>query len=368
MGSSKQISNREVFQMILLLQQGGLFWMLPVLLIRQNGTAGLLGILPGFVLGILIIFTCTFWRNRCDELSFPQSLTVLLGKPAGKVIGLCFLLLYLVFTVLCLGSFTEVIHTMILPETPRILLVIFIFFLAGWLAWNGLEDISRFAVMGVVLMILLLLLTLAGSAASFAPENLLPLQIRKTEALQQSMLYSIFSYSSFLVLFMVYPALNQKKGSGWQFSLAAGISAVIFLAWTVLAVGVFGQFSMNNMVWMPLELACMVQISSFLERTEALFIALWMPIVLANGSLLLWSVTESVHQLFEKQKSPWLHWGAVITAVLICVLLKNLVQLFQFGYLLSAAAIWLVPILLLLITVSVVIHSRRQKAETEGES
>ena len=40
MGSSKSVSNREVFQMIVLLQQGGLFWMLPVLLIQEKGERG----------------------------------------------------------------------------------------------------------------------------------------------------------------------------------------------------------------------------------------------------------------------------------------------------------------------------------------
>ena len=59
--------------MIVLLQQGGLFWMLPVLLIQENGTAGLLAIVPGLAVGILILLVCTFWRNRCEETSFPQS-------------------------------------------------------------------------------------------------------------------------------------------------------------------------------------------------------------------------------------------------------------------------------------------------------
>ncbi len=368
MGSSKWISNREVFQMILLLQQGGLFWMLPIILVRENGTAGLLALLPGEALGILILLVCTFWRNRCDELSFLQSLVLLFGKPIGKLTGVCFVLLYLVFTELCLGSFVEVIHTMILPETPRILLLISIFILAGWLAWNGLEDIARFAVLGMSLLVVLLLLTMAGSLASFAPENLFPLKISHPEALQQSIQYSLFSYSSFFVLFMVYPALNQTKGIAWQMPLAAGISAVIFLFWTVLALGVFGQFSMNNMVWMPLELACMVQISSFLERTEALFIALWMPIVLMNGSLLLWSVTEGTHQLLEKTKSPWLHWGVIAVALLLCAQIKNLVQMFQLGHLLSMITMILVPLLLVHLFLGTYFHSRRQNIETGEQS
>ncbi len=366
MGSSKQISGRETFQLLMLMQQGGLFWMLPVLLIRENGTAGLFGLVPGFLAGLLIIFVCSFWRNRCGELSFLQSLLILLGKPAGKVIGLCFVLLYLAFTVLCLNSFVEVVHTIVLPETPRILLVVSVFILAGWLAWNGLEDISRLAPLAVLLIIVLLLLTLAGSLPNFEPENLLPLTISHPEALRQAMLCSVFSYSSFLILFMIAPALNHTKNMGWQLGLAAVISAIIFLLWTILAIGVFGQFSMNTMVWMPLELACMVQISSFLERTEALFIALWMPVVLVNGSLLFWTVSEGVHQLFEKQKSRWLHWGLAAAAILLCTAVKNLAQMFQLEHLLAAVTAGLIPILLLLIILGTLLHGRRQHIEKEG--
>ena len=55
MGSSKQISGGEVIQIILLLQQGGLFWMLPVMLIHTNGTVGLVSCIPGLAAGILMI-------------------------------------------------------------------------------------------------------------------------------------------------------------------------------------------------------------------------------------------------------------------------------------------------------------------------
>ena len=94
MGSSKLISNREVFHLVLLLQQGGVFWLLPYLILKDNGTAGMVSLLPGLLTGAVIILVCTFWGKRCQEQSFFHSLTAMLGKPLGKLAGFCFLLFY----------------------------------------------------------------------------------------------------------------------------------------------------------------------------------------------------------------------------------------------------------------------------------
>lgn len=353
--------------MIVLLQQGGLFWMLPVLLIQENGTAGLLAIVPGLAVGILILLVCTFWRNRCEETSFPQSLQMLLGKPAGMVTTFLFLLLYLLFAVFCLSGFVEVVHTGILKETPRILLLLPVFLLAGWLAWNGLEDIARFTVLAAVLAVLLLFLTVTGSIGSFQMENLLPLQIHSPEKLIQSIGYSSFSYSIFLVMFMVYPSLPQKKGIAWQMPLAAALSAALFLLWVLLALGVFGQFSMEQLIWLPLELARMIQVSAFLERTEALFIAIWFPVVLANSGLLLWAASEAAHQLLHRQKSRWLHWGMVAIAAVFSIAIGNLLQLFYLEQALAAIIAGFVPLLLLAILAATLLYSRKKAGRKGGQ-
>ncbi len=360
MGSSKQISGREVMKMILLLQQGGLFWMLPVMLVHENGTAGLAACLPGLTAGILILLVCTFWRRHCDELMFPQSLIMLLGKPAGKATGCLFILLYLLFALLCLGCFVEVVHTQLLTETPRTFLLLPVFLLAGWLSWNGLEDIARMTVFAVFSGVLLMALVFTGGIGSFMPEQILPLQ-REGNFLQP-VLYSVFSYSSFLVLFMVYPALQKTENRFGKMSVVAVLSALLFLFWVLLAIGVFGQHSMGELVWLPLELARMIQVSSFLERTEALVTAFWMPTVLVNGSLFLWAASESLQQLLGKRKSRWLHWITVWITAVICIRINRLAWLFRLEQIMAPVMAVLLPVLLLLIVAGTVLHIRRKGA------
>lgn len=359
MGSSKRISDGEVMRIILLLQQGGLFWMLPVMLIHTNGTAGLVSCIPGLAAGLLILLVCTFWRKHCEELTFLQSLERILGKPIGKVAGILFVGLYLLFTLLCLGCFIEVIHTQLLTETPRAILLLPAFVLAGWLSWNGLEDIARMTLFAVLAYILLIMLVFTGSIGSFMPEQMLPLQ--KNGDFLQPILYGIFSYSSFLVLFMVYPSLRRSENCFKKMALAAVGSAAVFLLWVLLALGVFGQHSMGSLVWLPLELARMIQIGSFLERTEALVTVFWIPTVLVNSSLFLWAVSESLHQLLEKKKNRWLHWITVLLTAMICIKLNRLVWIFRLEQFAAPIVAVLLSVLLVLVFAGTALYIRKKE-------
>ena len=365
MGSSKLISNREVFHLVLLLQQGGVFWLLPYLILKDNGTAGMVSLLPGLLTGAVIILVCTFWGKRCQEQSFFHSLTAMLGKPLGKLTGFCFLLFYIVFAVSCLYSFVEVINGHLLLETPRLVIAVTIFLAVGWLSWNGLEDLARIVVLCALLLVALVLLALAGSWQTFSLENMLPLSINAPQQLRQAMQYSVFSYGGLLTLFMVYPAVRRTGRIAGQLLLAMVLSSGIFVLWLVLALGMFGQYGVGAMVWLPLELARMIQISSFLERTEALFAVLWMAVVFANGSLLVWSVSEGAHQLLGRKKNLWLHWGAVLLLFLICTQIKNLLQLLQLAQIFSWLSLGFIPALLLLVLAGTWLFGRREDGQHE---
>lgn len=352
--------------MVLLLQQGGVFWLLPYLILKENGTAGIFSLLPGVLTGALIIGVCAFWGGRCRERTFFDSLSQMLGKPLGKFTGFCFLLFYITFASSCLYSFVDVINGHLLIETPRLVIACTIFLLVGWLSWNGLEDLARLAVLCALLLVVLVLLALAGIWHTFSLENMMPLTVKTPQQFIQGVQYSIFAYSGLLTLFMVYPALRKSNHVTRQLVLAMLLSSGIFTLWLLMALGMFGQYSTGSMIWLPLELARMIQISSFLERTEALFAVLWMAVVFANGSLLVWSVSEGAHQLFGQKKNGWLHWGVVLGLLLICTQIKNLLQLLQFVQLLSLVSMGLIPALLLLVLAGTLLYGRRGDAQHEN--
>ena len=70
------------------------------------------------------------------------------------------------FVIVCLCSFVEMLRSQLLEETPRIVLLCTLFFLVGWMSWNGLEDMARFAVLCTVVTVLLLVLVVVSPSAA----------------------------------------------------------------------------------------------------------------------------------------------------------------------------------------------------------
>lgn len=362
-GSSKLISNRELFHIIILLHQGSVFWVLPYFIVKDNGTAGLLALLPGLLTGVLTIIICSFWHSHCGEIGFIEALPQMLSKPLGKLLGLLLVLFYMAFTVVCLCSFVEMMKGQLLVETPRLVLLCTIFLLVGWFSWNGLEDIARIAVLCTLIVAVLLLLVTVGNLDVFSVRELFPLQVKNSALLQQATVHSIYSYGGLMALFMIYPALNREKIKNWQSGLALLLSTGILAAGLILSLGVFGQAGQGPAIWLPLELARMVRLGPFLERTEALFTMLWILIVFVNGSVLVWCASEGLHQLVRRPKSVWLHWGLVAILLVASVLVKDVLQLFQLEQLLSQCNLYFLPLILLLIGIGTILYSRRKEGQ-----
>lgn len=362
-GSSKLISNREIFNVVLMVHQGGIFWLLPYFVVKENGSFGLFALIPGIVLGLAILVVSNYWKKNCPELDFLTSLTAIFGKPLGKIVGACFVLFFVVFTMICISSFVEMINGQLLLETPRLVILCSIFLLTGWLSWNGLEDITRMVVLCMVLMCLMMLLILAGSFEVFSLENVLPLKLEDPTLFQEAVYHSMFAFSGLLILFMIYPALNTQKRITKQLLLAMFLSTAMVVMWIILALGVFGDCSVDAIVWLPLELARMVQIGPFLERTEILFSVLWMVIIFVNGSLLLWCTSESVHQLFEQTKNYKIHWAVIFFLLIACGFIKNIYLLFRAEQVMSVLSVWIVPILLILIFVGTLQKSKKKEVQ-----
>lgn len=345
-GSSKQISNREIFYLVVLFQQSGIFWLLPYFLVRENGTIGLFAISFGILVAMIILWVSRYWCMRMPKCGFITALQQQ-KKSIGSMLGSLFCLFYLLFAICMVYSLLDVIQHQLFRETPYVVLCAITVLFVGWMSWSGLESIARMSVFGVGLLCLMIVLSIVGSADLFSFENALPVQIKNPMQLQEAALQSAFCYSGLLLLFMIYPSSNHLQAIQKSLWMAVGIGALLFVAWSWYALCILGEYSLQNIFWIPIQLARMVQISSVTEQTESLFIVLWMGIVLCNSSLFLWGTAEGVHQLCHKQKNKWLY--SIVTGLLFfCLLfLQNRIIFLQMLSYLAHSYVFLIPLMLL---------------------
>ena len=348
MGSSKVISNREIFYLVFLLQQSGVFWLLPYFWVRGNGTAGIGAIFGGLITAVSIIWVGQYWGTRIGDLEFIAALRQS-HKILGSLLGGVCCMFYLIFAILMLYCFVDVVQKQILTETPHFVLCMVTMLLAGWLSRGGLESIARFAILCIGALILMVIVSIAGTMDLFTPEAALPLIIYDKAQLESAFVQSAFCYSGLLSVFMLYPASGEKHSLHKVLYKAVGMGAVMLIVWTAYALCVLGAYSLQTVLWIPVHLARMVEIGTLINQIESLFIVLWMAIVVTIGSLFLWCASAGVHQLIGKHQSEGLHWSIILAAFMGMLYLRNTMGLLQMVTLLAKAMLVILPILLIAI-------------------
>ena len=345
-GSSKAISNREIFYLVFLLQQSGMFWLLPYFLVRGNGTLGISAIFGGLLTAIGIILVGHYRVSHIAEMEFMSALrqrhTVL-----GTVTGVLVCLLYLMFAILMLYSLVDVIQKQLLTETPRMVLCAVTVLLAGWLSKGGLESIARLNMLCIGALLIMMITSVVGTLDLFTIEHALPLQMKNAVQFEEALLQSMFCYSGLLVVFMLYPASREKHSLYLTLGKAVAAGMLVTILWTVYALCILGEYSLQTVLWIPVHLARMVQIGTLLEQAESLFIVLWMIIVMTIGSLFLWCTTTGTQQLIGKQKARWM-LAAVLWVVFFGMMaLHNTMGLLQAELILAKWMTVILPIVLL---------------------
>lgn len=348
MDHRKNISRRELFYLTVLFQQSGVFWLLPYFLTKENGSAGICAVLAGVLAAGAIILTGQYWSARAAGQGFITALQMR-NKAVGIGVGLLFYLFYLLFAIMMLYSIVDVIQKQLLPETPQIVLCVVTALLAGWMSKGGLKDLARMNMLCIAALLLMLVSSVFGTLDLFALEHGLPLQVESVAQLQDAAKHSVFCYSGFLMLFMLYPAVEKPQTQTPVLLCAVGLGAVLTVLWIFYALCILGQHSLQTILWIPVHLARMVQVGALVDQTESLFVVCWMAIALSAGSLLLWCSGESLHQLTGVKNMACLQWLQYAGAFFGMLLLGSTVGLLQAERVMADIMIFTLPAMLLLV-------------------
>lgn len=352
--SSNLVPNHAIFFLLVLLQQSGLFFLLPYFLIHQNGTIGLIAILGGIFAALAIVLTAEYFFQHTSASGFVEALQKKSGA-FGLILGVAFFLFYCFYALLMLYSIVDITQNQLLEETPRWILCAITVLLAGWMSQGGPLHLTRLLLFCGVAYVFLFLGSVGGTLDLFHLENALPVRtqcaepICTVETLQHAAKHSILCYSGFFSIFLLYPVTQTKAQFGETLRKALGVGMLIFLFCLFYTICVLGQYCLSDALWVPLHLARMIQISPVLERSASLFFVLWMGIAIPCSSLFLWCASETLHMLFGKNTCRCCHWGIVLIVFLGMLLLEGTAGFLQLEWMLAQLLWWLIPIALLLI-------------------
>ncbi len=254
---------------------------------------------------------------------FPgKSLVEIATDVLGRFLGTGVVVFYIVYWILRSGVIvhlqSHLFSRQLLPDTPEMLLSLYMVVLSSYLVRHGFEPMARlFWVLVFVYVFSLLPLVLFGiGAVEFG---------RLKPVLHDGMLPVLHgAWVTFVagpgaaVLLMLSPLFTDLKGA--LRSALGGVAWIIlpgaFL--NVLLVGHFGPLDMAEMTWSTMTFARTVETPGFTGlRLDPIFLTSWSLMIFGTVSILQYAAVSALRRLFRAEDNLWLvvATGASLAAV-----------------------------------------------------
>ncbi|MDF2636128.1 MAG: spore germination protein [Pelosinus sp.] len=249
---------------------------IPAVTAESAGRDGWMSILfLSTIFGLLVAWVCTSLGQHFPRENIIEYSPKVFGPVLGHLISLSYIFFFIWTNAIIVGEFADFMIATFLPETPRLVFVLIIVWLAAYAVRNGLEVIGRLNQFLFPLLLISYLGLVVFVINDIKLANLTPVLENGIKPVLKGSLPPSAWRGEIVLMLMILPNLNQPaKGR------KASIYAVVFLGIvltlnTIATVGVFGAELSSHLTFPYFTLADYGQVAIVLERMEALVMLVW---------------------------------------------------------------------------------------------
>ena len=243
--------------------------------------------------------------------------------------GLCFYLLLIAgITARQVG---EAYTAAIMPETPILVFMGVIAFVAGNAAYNGVEVVGRVAetVFWIVLVVTVVVLTLPMNAMRF--ENLRPVLPGGLGIIVKETATSWIIFLEIIVSAMIVPFLTRPSDARRFSLLAVGGVGLVGMSFAAVLVAVFGVLT-PTLTLPAFSLGRLISIGDFLERIEVIPMGIWTVSAGVKMSFFLWAGAVGLAQICGLRRyQPFVYPLCVLSVSLGVLLFDDVMEMERFS-------------------------------------
>lgn len=242
------------------------------------GNQSWLAIIIAILLSICILSLSTHLSDSNSGKSLIEIGENLLGKWGGRIIALLYAWYSFEICSLNLKNNWQMTSVVALPNTPIIVIAIAAMIFALWIAYGGVETISRLSIIFVPILIFFLLLAFTLLYKDFNFRNFLPITVIKW----RKVLYSALQVSSFpltisILFVMIFSHLNKKGQAKIPALLAVATAGFLVLLSDIMYSLVLGPL-VPNLTYPGYTTFSYIEVADFLDRAEILFYTIFIAI------------------------------------------------------------------------------------------
>lgn len=285
---------------------------------RRIGADTWTSMLIGFVFGIIVLVGMTGLCSKYPDKTIVEFSEVIMGKWAGKGIGIILTLFFAVSFAVSANVMTLHIKEYFLVDTPMFMICLIYILLCMYGTFLGIEVVVRFSLLGLLMCFSITIFMFVGTLEDFKVANLLPLF---DKGVLNNISNSIYIFSDFamavLALGFTYPLLNNKKKVLSTSFGAALVGLILIVPWPLFETGVMGAGAMKNYVVVCMQQIRCAELARYLPRYEVIMVSFFAFSVFVQSATMLYCSVYSFKQVTGIKKN-----GVIIiplTVILVAV-------------------------------------------------
>lgn len=266
-------------------------------LIAHAGRDAWLSVIIAWFVDVVLAVAYAYMGIRFPGESIPQYSITVLGNFWGRVIGLLFLLFFLVAASGFVSSICSLLTNQFFPKTSINVFLIICYILIAAGARKGLEAFARTSEIMGPIYLLSFIIILAMAAPLVHMDNLKP-------CFYQGILPSLtgapflLSYISICIMMGMFVPYCNKPRNGFKGKfIAVTLGSAIFMLLTVYGIGIFGAEESGNMVNVGLEITRMVSLGDSVQRLESIWLMVSVAACVLAAITLVWAFSLGVSQI-----------------------------------------------------------------------
>lgn len=312
-----RISGRQFVTLLLACRLTPVFLICnTITLVRSTPTAWVNDVL-GCILALPMVWCLARLGSKYPNQTIVQYTVNLLGGLVGGLLVSLYILFMLYIAAFSARSMGETVTTSMTPDTPILVSLIMLIFLAANSARNGLELNGRISE-GLMIVSIALFVILCACCYNIMDINeLKPFYF--THGLQEIIPPTasvIYYYTEWLVIGMLIPYLR-KPVEALRWSLfALFLSGIILVIFCLTMILVFGN-QINLLTLPSYNMVRQISLNHYFERVESLIAIIWFFVAGAKVALFLWAAVLAIAQLLKLSDYRPLVYpvGALVTAL-----------------------------------------------------
>lgn len=266
------------------------------------------------VVGLLTVYIAVQLQKLYPGQTVTEFSIAIIGRFAGKAVGLIILLFYLQNTGEITRIYSQFINISFLPKTPEIVVIASMVFICACCVYGGLEVIGRVAQLLFPLFILPIILLIFFLSPDFEPANILPMFEKGVMPSIKGAIAPAGWFAEFFVITFFLPFLADKKNA-----MKHGMRSVIGAMLTLVIVNLIVLFVMGtttaNTVYPLMNVARYANMVGFFENMEAIVMAVWIAGVFVKTSVFFYAVALSTAQLLNLSDYRIVVWPLAILII-----------------------------------------------------